>query len=188
MTAQSLLPLLASGKEGVVDPSRSFAVFGRERHVAHSRPGNVPYPSRAIRTRDFLYIRNFRPERWPMGVAPGFGLPEGPMPGSEALENETYAAFADFDASPTKAFLVSNYADPQIARYFALAFGKRPEEELYDLRKDRWQVTNVASDEFYSAELDRLREHLLSILRETSDPRVTNDGKLFEEPPFAGAE
>ena len=39
---------------------------GRERH-ASARYNNWGYPSRALRTKDFLYIRNFRPERWPAG-------------------------------------------------------------------------------------------------------------------------
>ena len=27
----------------------------------------MPYPMRAIRTADYLYIRNFKPDRWPCG-------------------------------------------------------------------------------------------------------------------------
>ena len=53
-----------------VDPPESnyeYVVTGRERHVAFSREGALPYPSRGIRTKDFLYIYNFAPDRWPMG-------------------------------------------------------------------------------------------------------------------------
>ncbi len=30
----------------------------------------MPYPHRSLRTQDFLYIRNFAPDRWPMGSPP----------------------------------------------------------------------------------------------------------------------
>ena len=38
----------------------------RERH-ANVRQGNLSYPASAIRTKDYLYISNFRPDRWPAG-------------------------------------------------------------------------------------------------------------------------
>jgi uncharacterized sulfatase len=47
-------------------PIRNFVLTGRERHT-HARPDNLGYPSRAIRTKNFLYIMNLKPERWPMG-------------------------------------------------------------------------------------------------------------------------
>ena len=70
MTGRSLVGVLTSTQQGQVDATRDFVVVGRERHVAAARTGNLPYPQRAIRTEKFLYIRNFKPERWPMGVGP----------------------------------------------------------------------------------------------------------------------
>ena len=67
MTAKSLFPLLKSHQSGQIDPDRTFVVTGRERHVATSREGHLPYPQRSIRIKDFLYIHNFAPDRWPMG-------------------------------------------------------------------------------------------------------------------------
>ena len=67
MTGRSIMNVLHSGKSGQVDPGRTWVVTGRERHVAAARDGNLPYPQRALRTQDFLYIRNFAPDRWPMG-------------------------------------------------------------------------------------------------------------------------
>ena len=75
MTGKSLLPILTSDKEGVVDPKRDHVLVGRERHVESARPDFLPYPQRAIRTRDHLLIINFKPQRWPMGVAPGMAEP-----------------------------------------------------------------------------------------------------------------
>ena len=83
-------------------------------------------PQRALRTEDFLYIRNFAPDRWPMGMPPGPpGIPE----------------FADMDLGPTKAWLLSNEdAAPALYEH---AFGKRPAEELYDLGVDPDQLGPV---------------------------------------------
>ncbi len=67
MTGRSLLPLLKSGKSGRVESSRDAVFIGRERHVESARAEYTPYPQRAIRTHDYLYIVNFRPDRWPLG-------------------------------------------------------------------------------------------------------------------------
>lgn len=186
MTGRSLVDVLASGKSGLVDPSRDGVVVGRERHVAAARRGYLPYPQRAVRTKDFLYIRNFKPDRWPMGTAPGCGLPEGPMPSYEALENNTFAAFADMDASPTKAWIATRCKTPDMRRYFEYAFGRRPAEELYDLRSDPHHMHNVAAEKAYEAVRRRLAKRLIDTLRRTGDPRVTGDGSTFDRPPYAG--
>ena len=66
MTATSIIPLLESPDSGRIQEERDFVVTGRERHTV-SREGGLPYPIRAIRTDDFLYIHNFAPDRWPAG-------------------------------------------------------------------------------------------------------------------------
>lgn len=185
MTGRSLIPVLTAEASGQVDPARTWVVAGRERHVAAARAGNLPYPQRALRTKDFLYIRNFRPERYPLGD-PG-GLTETSAPSAEALENDTYAAFADMDASPTKAWLVAHRNESQYRRFYDFAFAKRPAEELYDLRKDPDQIVNVAAESTYTAQKTELAERLMSILTEAGDPRVVGDGMTFERPPFIGA-
>ncbi len=187
MTGRSLLPVLVSEKEGLVDESRDAVVVGRERHVAAARTDNLPYPQRAIRTKDFLYIRNFKPDRWPMGTGPGFGASAGPLPTYEQLEKNTFVAFGDFDASPTKAWIFQHRGDPGMEKYFDFAFGRRPVEELYDLRSDPHQMQNVATLPEYEATRHGLSGRLLKVLTETGDPRVIGDGSTFDKPPFSGA-
>lgn len=184
MTGRSLVGVLESDKSGQVDPTRDAVVVGRERHVAAARLGNLPYPQRALRTKDFLYIRNFEPDRWPMGTGPGCGEPNGPMPDYEALREDTFAAFSDMDASPTKAWIAIRHQDPEVRPYFDYAFARRPGEELYDLRKDPHQMENVAESEQYAAVRKELSERLLTVLRRTGDPRVAGNGTIFEAPPF----
>ncbi|MAG92869.1 MAG: sulfatase [Planctomycetaceae bacterium] len=185
MTGRSFLDVLTSGKSGQVDAARDYVVVGRERHVAAARTDNLPYPQRAIRTKDFLYIRNFKPKRWPMGTAAGFGRPAGPLPSYEVLENNTFGAFGDLDASPTKAWIAAHRDDPGVDRYFDFAFGRRPAEELYDLRNDPHQMHNVAADAKLANTRKALSARLMSILKSTGDPRVTGDGSTFDKSPYS---
>lgn len=186
MTGRSLLPVLTSDKSGVVDQSRDAVITGRERHVAKARTDWMPYPQRGIRTKNFLYIRNFKPDRWPMGIGPGHGTPPTDMPTFEALREDTFSAFGDLDASPTKAWIALNCEqDPSKRTYFDIAFGRRPAEELYDLKVDPDQVYNVASAERYAEIKLDLSERLMTTLKETGDPRVTGDGTTFDKAPFA---
>jgi uncharacterized sulfatase len=187
MTGRSLMPVLLSDKSGLVDPTRDHVVVGRERHVAAARTDSLPYPQRAIHTEDFLYIRNFKPERWPMGTAAGYGKPRGPFPSAEDLENDTFGAFGDMDASPTKAYILTHLDEPGMGAYFDYAFGRRPEVELYDLRKDPHAIKNLADDPEYAKTAAELNTRLMRVLESTGDPRVSGDGTTFDNPPYAGA-
>jgi uncharacterized sulfatase len=187
MTGRSLWSLLQQTAGGQVDETRRSVLIGRERHVARARLDLLPYPQRAIRTADYLYIRNFAPERWPMGVAPGFGQPDGPLPSMELLGSSTYAAFADMDASPTKAWVIKNgLTDARWRPFLDRAFALRPGEELYDLKSDPEQLQNVAAEPRFAAVLKELSDRLLTALRESGDPRVTAapNAVVFDQPPF----
>ena len=124
MPARSLMDVLGSNGSGQVSPERTFAVTGRERHVATARDRNLPYPHRAIRTHDFLYIRNFAPDRWPMGDPRGMDDPSAAAPPRAALEHDTRVAYADLDASPTKAWMIENRAADAVRDAYALGFGQ----------------------------------------------------------------
>ena len=182
MTGRSFLNVLHSDRSGQVDPTRTWVVTGRERHVAAAREDNRPYPHRALRTPEFLYVRNFAPDRWPMG-SPKFSS-RADLPSAEALEKNTFVAFADMDASPTKAWLVRQFAEPQWQWHYDYAFAKRPGEELYDLKQDPDQTKNRAADPAFAERKRELAGRLLQILTEAQDPRVTGDGQTFERSPF----
>ena len=188
MTGRSLLPILKSEKSGLVDATRDSVIVGRERHVAAARTDNLPYPQRAIRTKDFLYIRNFKPDRWPMGTGSGYGRPSGPFPDFNTLANNTFVEFGDLDASPTKAWLMESYRNGKsshLQQEFQFAFGRRPAEELYDLKTDPHQIQNVVDNPTYQKAKKELAARLMKILKETGDPRVTGDGSTYDKPPFS---
>jgi N-sulfoglucosamine sulfohydrolase len=181
VNARSLMKVFQTNKNGRVDPARNWVIAGRERHVALAND-NLPYPQRALRTHEFLYIRNFKPERWPLGNPKN--LSDAFTPTQDALENDTYAAFADMDSSPTKAWLVMHRNDPQWKRYYEIALERRPGEELYDLKQDPYQTKNVAADPRYAKQRAKHAAQLIKILTEAGDPRVMGDGLTFERPPF----
>lgn len=84
---------------------------------------NLGYPSRAIRTHDFLYIRNFKPERWPAGDPDGYW---------------------DIDESPSKMFLLAQRNSEKGKRLFELTCGRNPAEQLFDIRQDPGCLNNLA--------------------------------------------
>ena len=176
MLAKSFLDILTSDQSGVIDPTRDHVIIGRERHVGEARRDRTPYPSRAIRTDDFLLIRNFKPNRHPMGDVYKADAD------ADELIRDHYLAYPDMDASPTKVFLMT-HRDSH-AEYFGYAFALRPEYELYDLKKDPDQIRNVAPQAGYASVLRQLTDRLMQTLREHGDPRVTGDGTTFDRKPF----
>ena len=115
--------------------------------MAAAREGNLPYPMRAIRTSDFLYIHNLR--AGPVArleTLGGLDDLNAEAPSHEALCWDTHAVFKDLDAGPTKAWLILNRAREDVRPLFEIAIGKRPLEELYDLRVDPDHMNNVADD------------------------------------------
>ncbi len=186
MTGRSLVNVFRSDKNGLADPERTFAVTGRERHVGKAREGNLPYPQRAIRTKDFLYILNFKPDRWPLGNPSE--VTDDNAHSFDELANNTFVAFADMDASPAKAWIIQNRNLPGNDIYYQFAFGKRPVEELYDIKSDPFQINNLADDPNYNEIREKLNKQLMDELRTTGDPRVTGDGKTFERMPYITTE
>ncbi|WP_199226793.1 sulfatase [Opitutus sp. ER46] len=153
---RSLGELLAGHAPAV---PRDAVYIGQERHDI-GRPGDVGYPVRGIIERDWVYLRNFEPDRWP------------------ACNPET--GYLNCDGSPTKTHILQHRLDPAGRRHWELCFGKRPAEELYDLRRDPDCLENLAPDAAHAAIRDRLRDRLFATLRETADPRVNGRGAVFD--------
>lgn len=164
VTGKSLLPLLMSGE----DSDRFKVVFlERERH-ANVRPDGLGYPMRAIRTHDYLFIVNLRPDRWPAGD-PDFAR-----------------GFGDIDNGPSKTFLVDNMDRPAFQKMAKASLGKRPAEELYDLRRDPNQLENVAGDPAYKKIAKELRRRLSEWRRQTNDPVTESGIDVFDTYPYYG--
>lgn len=163
MTGQSFLRQLLADESGRIDPARDHTLLGKERHDIGRTDGDllsVAYPARAIRNDDFLYVHNFLSDRWPVG-------------------NPEYG-FMNCDASPTKSFLQGlSKSDPQYY-FFELSFGKRPAEELYDMKNDPGCVNNLAPLAAYSEIKQQLWEQLKTELIDQGDPRILGQGEIFD--------
>ncbi|MEZ5039670.1 MAG: sulfatase [Saprospiraceae bacterium] len=184
MTAKSILPLLKTEQAGQVEEARTWVLTGRERHVRKARAGFLPYPQRAIRTQDYLYIINFEPDRFPLGDP--LVVDDAYEPDMDALANNTFLAFGDFDASPTKAWLVAHRQEAAVKPFYQFAFGKRPAEELFELKTDPYQINNIANNPAFDDIRQALRKQLLDELARTGDPRVNAGEVPFEKAPYAG--
>jgi uncharacterized sulfatase len=161
MSGRSLLGILSSEASGLVEPGRTRVFSGRERH-SHSRFDNLGYPCRAMRTPEYLFILNFKPDRWPAGD------PEG---------------FHDIDAAPSKQYMLEHRSAGEDVRLFELSCGKRPAEELYDVRKDPGCLVNLAASPQHRGTVRKLRAELERVLTEARDPRMLGAGDTFESYP-----
>lgn len=184
MSGYSIVNILKSEKDGIVDKTKKYVYMGRERHSS-SRWQNLGYPQRAVRGSNFLFIWNMKPERWPAGAPQAIDKETGLLFPMYGIDNKgdyhSEWAFTDVDASPSHSFLIEHYKDPAIHPYFDLAYAKRQEFELYHITEDPFCLHNLAGDADYSDVEDELKNALIKELGRTSDPRVVGPDKdIFE--------
>jgi uncharacterized sulfatase len=122
-----------------------------------------------MRTENYLYIKNFKPERWPAGAPEKYGKDGQLEPG-----------FHDIDQF-TERFTYINREDLEIRTYFDLAVARRPLEELYQIKKDPGCLENLAGKEEFKDILMDHRNRLDERLLATKDPRVMGNGDIWEE-------
>jgi arylsulfatase A-like enzyme len=159
MTGRSFASILRSDKSGFLE-DRDVMLVGKERHDI-GRPNDLGYPVRAIRTKEFLYVHNFHPERWP------------------ACDPET--DFGNCDPGPTKEVIKS------LGGYFyELSFGKRLPDELYDIQRDPECVNNLANDLAYTQTMEGLRYRMMGMLKDEKDPRALGQGAIFDTYKYTG--
>lgn len=165
MSGASLWPALKN-RHGIKGSDTIFVE--RERHSI-TRAGQKGYPMRAVRTRDFLYIKNFESHRWPAGNP------------QRMIEEKQYRG-ADIDRSPTKDVLVENQKTylKQGRSYFLFdqIFSKRSVEELYDLTHDPHQLNNVINNEKYQEKALVFRTALEQWMEASNDPRLLKESSF----------
>ena len=170
MTGRNLLPVLKRDSSRDQEVLTDHVFLARERHSS-SRPRNLGYPSRAIRTADYLYIRNFKPDLWPAG---------------DPTTANGQSAYHDIDGGPTKSLLVTGASDPKLRKFLDLAVAKRPAEELFFLKDDPATIKNVVGDPAHAAAKAKLRAQLEMFLTNTGDARMTDTGDVWETYPRYG--
>lgn len=162
-SGRSLFPLL---KNALMEKAhREIVVFGKERHDI-GRPKDQGYPMRGIVDGEYLFIRNYAPDRWPAGN------PE--------------TGYLNCDGSPTKTELLNGRRyETDISGRWQLAFGKRPSEELYRLQDDRYCMNNLASNPTFALVRSKLETRMLKRLQQENDPRMNGPADYFEKFPYA---
>ena len=164
ITGRSLFDIFRAEEGGQVTAGRDHVLIGKERHDV-GRPRDRGYPIRGLVTDRYLYLHNFEPTRWPAGP------PE--------------TGYLNTDGSPTKTLLLNARTGDRSLKYWTWSFGKRPQEELYRRTAGPSNVDNLADEPRYRPTARRLRERLFRRLREQNDPRMTGDGTVFDEYPYA---
>lgn len=137
------------------DPDHSFRNFVFAEHNWHDYEAH----ERMIRTEEFLYILNSRPQFPQMGPADAIGSP----------------AFRELDSLRKSGLILTEQSDVFIT--------PRPSEELYDCISDPEQFDNLADDREYAKELNNLRNTLREWMKVTGDnipDNLTKDWYLRE--------
>lgn len=125
---------------------RNYIIAGKERH-ALARAGGRGYPIRAIRTDEWLLIKNYKASsRYPCGDPPNYG--------------------DCFGGSELKQQLLKD------SLMYKLVFEKRKKYELYNVVEDPLQVENLADSSRYSEIGQVLEDSLNNYLKVNLDPRA----------------
>ena len=161
---RSLTDIFRAARAGQGTSGRDHVLIGRERQDV-GRPHDWGYPVRGIVTDQFLYLRSFEPSRWPVGN------PE--------------TGYLDCDAGATKTAILAAHRQNPADPYWALCFGLRPGEELYDLRADPDCLRNLAGAASLAAARAALTNTLITELTMQGDPRMLGRGDVFDAYPHA---
>ncbi len=161
---RSLTDIFGSEKSGRTQAVRDHVLLGQERHDT-GRPHEWGYPIRSIVTDGWIYIHNFEPTRWPAGN------PE--------------TGYLNTDGGATKTVILDAHRKDASDRHWALCFGRRVTEELYDLKNDPDCLKNLAADPEQQTRKTQLQQQLFGELKAQDDPRMFGKGGVFEAEPYA---
>lgn len=159
ITGRSFVDILRNENTGI---DRNFVMIGKERHDV-GRPNDEGYPIRGMIRGDFLYLKNYETNRWPAGN------PE--------------TGYMNVDASPTKTEILKARRNPQTAYLWELSFGKRNEEELYNIKKDPNCMNNLVGKEEYQKIKIQMEKEMITRLLDEGDPRTYGKGYIFDRYP-----
>ena len=102
-------------------------------------------------------------------------------PAGDPTVHRAVGQYGDIDNSISK-FLIMNMESKKLDNtpdYFNLAFGKRSEEELYDIKNDPYQLNNLAMNNSMSEVKRNLRSVLENWMEKSKDPRFDNPNTIF---------
>ena len=166
ITGQSLTDIFYSEKEDIVNLERDFVLVGKERHDV-GRPNDEGYPVRGILKENYLYLHNYKPDRWPAGN------PE--------------TGYLNCDGSPTKTYILDARRKKGIMEFWQLNFGKRVDEELYNIKEDPYCMKNLTGLSEFMDLKESLKNEMAEKLTQQGDPRILGMGDIFDNYEYQGA-
>lgn len=166
ISGRSLFPIFKSSRSGQIEKDRDHVLVGKERHDI-GRPNNWGYPIRGIVKGNLLYLHNFETDRWPAGH---------PVTG-----------YLNCDGSPTKSLVLNMRRNGENRSFWDWCFGKRSQDELYDLSKDPDCIANLAGQPSSAETMAGLKRQLFDELKSQGDPRMDGRGNVFDRYPYSGA-
>ncbi|MEX2336039.1 MAG: sulfatase [Fulvivirga sp.] len=116
--------------------------------------GSESYPIRSVRSDKYLYIHNLNPEGEFSNVI---------------THGKVFASW----------FETGNKEDAERAQFYV----KRPEIELYDVKKDPYQLKNIADDASLDHVKEALKGELAAFMKQQGDLGVETEMKAFERQP-----
>ncbi|MCB0632508.1 MAG: sulfatase [Saprospiraceae bacterium] len=164
ITGNSFTDILYSDQDGMIDPGRNSVLIGKERHDI-GRPNDEGYPIRGLVKDGKLYLHNFETDRWPGGN------PE--------------TGYLNCDGGATKSVVLRSVFQPSTFPYWNASFGKRPQEELFDIANDPDCMNNLALSEQHNDLLTQMKNELFGRLTEQGDPRMAGNGAIFDQYAYA---
>ena len=178
MTGRSITSILFSNEKDKLN--RDFVLTGRERHT-HARPDNLGYPARAIRTKDYLFVKNYKPDRWPIGYSVPLTKENDERNAVEGF-SKLYPGYLDIDGYPSKTFMMENKDSEGMKDLFQNAFAKRSAQQLYDIKNDPECINDLSGNSEYDEIRNELSQKLDEQLAKQGDPRMFGS-EIFDSYP-----
>ena len=157
---KSLCPIF---QDQLQQPFNDYILIGKERHDV-GRPENYGYPIRGIIKDQWLYLVNYRNDLWPAG---------NPQTG-----------YLTVDGSPTKTEVLQSRHCDDHEYLWRWSFGKRENEELFNLQTDPYCIRNLAADKQFADVRSGLKQTMENGLKEQGDPRMEGNGDIFHQYEF----
>ncbi|WP_139959666.1 sulfatase family protein [Flavicella sediminum] len=142
---KSLLPVLTGHQKKV--KGRSY-IFGE--HNSHGPNPKEHYPSRMVFDGEFYFIKNLMPNK-------NYLLPADLMD-VKGWNNRSY-----------EATVKAQFTYPKQYEILRLLESGRPEEELYDMKNDPYQLVNLAGKVKFKEKKEELNTALITWRKETGD-------------------
>ena len=165
-----LLDVMMPGMDG-------FAVLRRIREKSR-----IPALMMTARTEDYDKILGLE-----LGADDYITKPYNPLEVVARVKAQLRRCYAYQEQKSEETEVLKARRNPETESYWQLSFGKRQEEELYNISEDRECIANLAKDANYNTLKKQMRSELLQKLAKQQDPRMLGQGDIFDSYLYMGS-